>query len=134
MIVLDENIPESQRQLLLSARLSLKRIGVEAGRKGMKDREILALLHEFHRPTFFTLDADFYKRDLAHTRYCLMHLAVDEDYVAEFIRRLLRFDPFSTHAKRMGAVIRVMPTGVSFWRSLATTEVRLRWEEEKGIR
>lgn len=129
MIVLDENIPSSQRELLLSGRVSLKQIGVEVGRKGMKDREIVSLLHEFHRSTFFTLDADFYKRNLCHASYCLVHLAVDDDDAAEFVRRLLRLDPFSTNAKRMGAVIRVMPTGVSFWRSRAPRELRLWWKE-----
>lgn len=130
MIVLDENVPESQRELLESRRVSLKQVGVEVGRKGMKDREILSLLHELHFPTFFTLDSDFYKRNLCHPRYCLVYLDVDEEDVAEFVRRFLLFEPFRTHAKRMGAVVRVTPTGIAYWRSRNARQSRLSWKEQ----
>ena len=60
MIVLDENIPESQRALLRRKRVALRQIGVDLGGQGMKDDETIALLHNLNRPTFFTLDSDFY--------------------------------------------------------------------------
>ena len=44
MIVIDENFPESQRQLLRGWRIPIRQIGYEVGRKGMKDDEIIALL------------------------------------------------------------------------------------------
>ena len=37
MILLDENFPESQRQLLRGWRIPVRQIGVETGRKGMTD-------------------------------------------------------------------------------------------------
>ena len=40
MIVLDENILESQRQLLLGWHMSARQIGHDVGRKGMKDRDM----------------------------------------------------------------------------------------------
>jgi len=64
MNVLDENVPESQRALLRSKRVPLRQIGQEIGRKGMKDDEIIPLLLDCDRPTFFTLDSDFYDRRL----------------------------------------------------------------------
>ena len=44
MIVLDENIPEDQRQLLRGWRVRAQQIGEEVGHKGMKDDQIIPLL------------------------------------------------------------------------------------------
>ena len=41
MIVLDENVIDSQRRLLSSWRIPVRQIGYETGRKGMKDSEII---------------------------------------------------------------------------------------------
>lgn len=44
MNVLDENIVESQRQLLRSWRIRVRQIGHEIGRAGMQDEEIVPFL------------------------------------------------------------------------------------------
>jgi hypothetical protein len=59
VIVLDENIPASQRQLLQSWRLRPRQIGLDVGRRGLPDSEVLTLLMRLRRPTFFTRDEDF---------------------------------------------------------------------------
>lgn len=115
MNVLDENIPESQRQLLRRGRVRVRQIGVDAGRKGLKDSEIIPLLLQLDRPTFFTLDRDFYRQSLCHDDYCLVFLDVEEGTVADFIRGLLRRKELNTKAKRMGLVIRVMETGLRYF-------------------
>ncbi len=61
MIILDENFPDSQRQLLRGWRVSFRQIAFEIGREGMTDDEIISLLHGLNRPTFFMLDEDFFK-------------------------------------------------------------------------
>ncbi len=127
MNILDENIPESQRALLKSRRVTVRQIGNDIGRKGMKDDEIISLLHQYDRPTFFTLDADFYDRSLCHRGYCLVHLNVEDEMVAEFAHRLLRHRDLDTKAKRMGRVIQVSPSGLSFWRIRQERENRLSW-------
>ncbi len=76
MIVLDENIPESQRQLLRSWKIQPQQIGHEIGCQGMKDEEIVPLLHKLKRATFFTRDLGFYKRHLCHPNYCLVIISV----------------------------------------------------------
>ncbi len=43
MIILDENFPDSQRQLLKGWRVSFRQIAFEIGREGMKDDEIIPL-------------------------------------------------------------------------------------------
>jgi len=72
MIILDENFPESQRQLLRGWRIPIRQIGYEVGRSGMQDEEIIPFLLQRRRVTFFTLDQGFYKRHFCHARYCLV--------------------------------------------------------------
>jgi hypothetical protein len=114
--ILDEDIPEDQRQLLRRWRFPVRRIGVDVGRRGMKDTQILSLLHSLNQPTFFTLDHGFFKRGLCHAGYCLVYLDVGEEKAAEFIRRTLRHQQLNSWLKRRGAVIRIRPGGISLWR------------------
>jgi hypothetical protein len=131
MNVLDENVPESQRRSLRRRRVAVRQIGRDIGRKGMKDDEIISLLHQLDRPTFFTLDADFYDRRLCHEGYCLVHLNVEEEHIAEYVRRLLRHPELNSKAKRMGLVIRVDPTGLSVWRIHEEQERHLSWPRSR---
>jgi hypothetical protein len=127
MNVLDENIPDSQRQLLRSWRLRIRQIGHEVGRQGMEDEEVIPLLHRLGRVTFFTRDLGFYDRHLCHADYCLACLAVGQYETASFIRRFLRHPAFNTRAKRMGTVIRVSHAGLHMWQLHAEKEEELVW-------
>ena len=89
MNILDENILESQRQLLLKWRVPFRQIGYEVGRKGMTDDEIIPFLLGLRQPTLFTIDRHFYKRSLCHARYGLVYLDVAQSEAAIFIRRVL---------------------------------------------
>lgn len=93
----------------------------------MKDEEIIPLLHQLRRPTFFTLDFDYYKRRLCHRHYCLAFLNVSESEAAVYARRLLRHSEFKTEDKRMGAVIRVSHVGITAWRLNAERAVDISW-------
>ena len=106
MNVLDENVSVIQRQLLRSWRIPVRHIGYETGQKGMTDDDIIPFLLTLRRPTFFTLDWDFYDPALRHERYCLVLLDVRREEAAIFIRRLLRHGDFDTQGKRMGMVMR----------------------------
>jgi hypothetical protein len=127
MNILDENVLKDQRQLLLDWRVRIHQIGYDVGRQGMKDEEIILLLHRLRRPTFFTLDFDFYQRNLCHTRYCLVCMDVKQDETATFVRRLLRHKEFNTQAKRLGKVIRISSVGLSVWQLHAEKETRFDW-------
>jgi hypothetical protein len=127
--VLDENIPRNQRELLLSWRVSIRQIGYDTGRKGIQDDEIIPLLHQLRRPTFFTRDSDFFDRKLCHQRYCLVYLDVDKYEAALFVRRVLRYPELDTQAKRMGAVIRVSHIGLSMYRLRTGNPTFLEWPE-----
>ena len=98
MNILDENIIIAQYQQLLAGGIRAHRMGHEIGRQGMDDKdEIIPLLHRLRRSNFFTRDVDFYDRRLCHSRYCIIHLQVEADSVAEFIRRFLKHPVFNTY-------------------------------------
>jgi hypothetical protein len=125
--VLDENILESQRQLLRGWRVPVRQLGHELGHKGRQDEEVVPFLLTLRRPTLFTRDLGFYDRALCHSRYCVVVLAVGQYEVAHFVRRLLRRSDFATQAGRMGAVLRLRHTGLAAWRLHAERELRLAW-------
>ncbi len=129
MNILDENILEGQRQLLLKWRIPFQQIGYEIGRKGMQDDEIVPFLLSLRHPTFFTIDRHFYRRSLCHARYSLVYLDVAQTEAAIFIRRLLHHHELDTEARRMGAVIRASHIGLTVWRLNAEREVQLAWPE-----
>lgn len=128
MNILDENIPKPQRELLEGWGIKVKQIGVNVGHRGILDDEIIPLLHNRRRPTFFTRDDDFYARQLCHSKYSLVYLAVEKNEAAVFVRRLLRHSDFKTQAKRMGKVIRVSRTGITFWQLHKEVEQRIEWK------
>jgi len=131
VIILDENILDGQRLLLDAWRLAARQIGVNLGRKGLKDEEILVLLRQHRDPTFFTRDADFYHSDLRHRSYCLVVTSVGQNEVATFIRRFLRHPDFDTRAKRMGRVVRVSHAGLVVWGLRAPTEIHIVWSRPR---
>ena len=127
MNLLDENVREDQRSLLHAWGIPVQQIGSDVGRKGMKDEEIISLLHELRDVTFFTRDWGFSDRKLCHPRYCLICLVVKKDEVAIFVRRILRHPELGTKAKRMGAIVRVSQAGFSIWRRNAQRETYVNW-------
>lgn len=127
MNILDENVRADQRGLLQSWGIPIQQVGVDVGRKGLKDDEIIPLLHQLRDTTFFTRDLGFYNRALCHVRYCLVCLVVEKDEVAVFVRRFLRHPEFDEKAKRMNVVIRVSPAKISLWRRNAPREDEIKW-------
>jgi hypothetical protein len=127
MNILDEQILENQRQLLKSWRIPVRQIGYDIGRKGLKDNEIIPLLLKFRKPTFFTLDFDFFESHLCHAKYAIVCMDIRKHESAVYIRRLLRHPAFDTAAKRMGKVIRLSSLRMGVWRLHAEEEVFIDW-------
>ncbi len=131
MIVLDENILDGQRLLLEAWRLPAKQIGVDIGRKGLKDNEIPVLPRERRNATFFTRDSDFYRAELRHRGYCLVVADVGQNEVATFVRRFLRHPDFDTQAKRMGKIVRISHASIAFRRLRSQSEVHAVWNRAR---
>lgn len=116
MILLDENITETQRHILRQRRIRVHQIGEQVGRKGIQDSEIITLLLSLPSPTFFTRDDDFYARSLRHSRYCLVFLDVAASETALYVRKLLRHPDWNTFGKRRGRIARTTHAGIYFRR------------------
>ena len=116
MLLLDENMPASQQRWLRERRIRFRVIGVDIGSLGIKDENLIPILHRLPQPTFFSLDQDFCEPRLRHASYGLAWLDVADNRAAEFLRRFLRHPMFNTQAKRMGMVARVHAGGVRFWK------------------
>ena len=116
MLVLDENLPADQRQLLRKRRIRFRVVGGDVAASGATDENLIPVLHRLPQPTFFTLDRDFFRADWAHANYCLVWLDVRRRDAAEFVSRFLRHPAFDTQARRLGTVARVHTVGVLFWR------------------
>ncbi|NIR50089.1 hypothetical protein GWO43_16420 [candidate division KSB1 bacterium] len=129
MIVIDEHFPESQRQLLKGWRIRFRQIGYEIGRRGLKDSEIIPLLLQQRRLTFFTLDSDFDKSKYCHSHYSLVFLDINEYEAATFIRRFLKQRKFNTQAKRLGKIFRVTRTCISVRERHSEQGVRFEWTD-----
>ena len=128
MNIIDENIVFSQRQRLTELKIHYKQIGFEIGRLGMKDEnDVITLLHSLRQPTFFTSDKDYYDERLLHANYCLVHLDVFADETAEYVQRVLRHAVFRTRNNRMGKVVRVRPSKLSYWQIGSGKERTLSW-------
>ena len=127
MIILDENIRDSHADLLRKDGIASRKIGADLTYKGASDSDIIALLHRIKQPTFFTHDVDFWKPELSHANYCIVHLAVKPRDAAFYIRRFLRHPQFSTAAKRLGKVIRLHPSGLSVHRSRHSKAANIEW-------
>ena len=125
MIVLDQNYPKDQREILRSWRIPIRQIGFEIGRAGMKDDELVPFLIQLSLPAFFTLDRGWYERRLLHPRYGLILLEVRDSEVASFTRRVLKHPGFSTRARRLAKVVRASHDGLTGW--VQGSEAELHW-------
>jgi hypothetical protein len=132
MNILDENIIASQRQRLWSWRIRVRQIGVDLAGKGLQDEEIIPFLHHLRRPTFFTRDRGFYRREICHRKCSIVCLEVAPEEVAMFVRRVLRHPRLNTQAKRMGTIVRASRRGLALWRVHAREEEILLWGAPGG--
>lgn len=109
------------------AGVKLRHVGHDFQRQGIKDDNILPVLHRLRRPTLFTRDLRLYRRQLCHPNYCLVCLEVRERNAADFIRRFLRVPAFRTAASRMGIVVKVTSEGFHVWRRNRSHEELHTW-------
>ncbi len=129
MNLLDENIRQDQGDQLRRWRIKFRRFIVDVKYPGIKDPEIIPVLHRLRHPTFFTHDQDYFRHSLLHPAYCLVWLDLFDGDAAWFIRSFLRHPLFRTHAQRMNVVARVHPGGIQFWKSRQSQLEKVRWTQ-----
>jgi hypothetical protein len=129
VIVLDENVFESQRVRLMRRRTRLCQIGLDVGRKGMPDKAIIPLLRTLRRPTFVTSDDNFFEKSLCDGRYCLVHFHVAAREIAEYVLRLFRHADFKTWSQRRERVLSVSTTAIKAWALREPRARRFKWPD-----
>ena len=112
--LLDENFPADQKSVLKGWGIPFRKIGTDVARLGVKDLEIISLLHTIRHVTFFTQDKGFGDPALCHRAYCLVWLDVRPDDAALYLRRFLKHPRFNTQSKRMGLVVRVERDSIKY--------------------
>lgn len=127
MNLLDENFPEDQAPLLRSWGIAYRRIGVHVARSGVKDDNVIPLLHRLRQVTLFTQDRGFFQRALCHPAYCIAWLDVRTDDTAQYVRRFLAHPRFGTKALCLGVVARVHHDAVHFWQRRCQGLQRVAW-------
>jgi len=85
----------------------------------IKDEAIPTLLHQQHSATFITInESDFWRRVVMARHYCVICFALPDSQVSELpalLRAVFRHPLFHTKAQRMGKVLRVTRTTISYY-------------------
>jgi len=114
--------------LLREWRIRFRVIGVDLGRSGTADENLIPLFRKLSGPTFFSLDKLFSRPLWLDSRYCLVWLDIRRGEVALFMKRFLRHREFNTKSKRMGKIARVHPDGIHFWTTGERKQYFLDWK------
>jgi hypothetical protein len=116
VIVLDHNIPRDQAEKLRHDRVHFRQIGYDVGRPEWGDQqELLRYLHRVRQPTLFTRDQGFLRRRHAHKNGCIVVIISLPKETALLIRRFLRHPQFRTKARRLGKVVELTVSEITWW-------------------
>jgi hypothetical protein len=135
MIVLDEHASQQSLIEAVGGWYQGKVISINSLRPGtvIKDDAIPALLRRVKQPTFVTINTpEFWHRELADPRYCIVCAALSADElhrIPALLRRLFRLEEFKTKAGRMGKVARVTHANVRYFQLHDPVEHVLPWTE-----
>lgn len=85
----------------------------------IKDESVPVVLGSENEPTFVTInETDFWRRVMITNRFCIVCFALPDaraDEVPSLLKRLLHNPEFRTKAQRMGRVVRVTSSSVSYY-------------------
>jgi hypothetical protein len=101
------------------------------------DDRVAEILLEVVKPTFVTIDRDFWDRRLCHPDYCILCFDLRDDQqnlLPRWLRALVQQKGFDTRAARMGKVARVGPKRIDFFEHLAAHVKHLDWPTHRRKR
>lgn len=121
MIVVDEQMHNDRIYQAIRAYYPGQVISIRALRPGtlIKDDNIPALLIGTRQPTFITINSDdFWLKVAAHRAYCIINFPLPAERrfeVPGMLREVLRLPLFKTKSQRMGHILHVGHTVISYY-------------------
>jgi hypothetical protein len=121
MIVLDEQLLGLGLQDIIARWYPGSVTDITQLRSGTRtlDDAIPSILHGARSPTFVTINvADFWLKLQPDAKFCVVCVALSHEQCAELpdlLRDVLALPQFNTKKRRMGKVIRVLPSRVEFY-------------------
>ncbi len=121
MLVLDEQLSGRDLETVLARWYPGPVLFITDLRPGtvIKDDVIPALLHQQRQATFLTInETDFWRKVAIDDRFCVACFALADSRAREIptlLRAVFRLPAFRTKTRRMGKVLRVTPTAVSYY-------------------
>ena len=121
MLVLDEQLLGRDLETLLGRWYPGPVLFITDLRPGtvIKDDAIPVLLRQQRQATFLTInEADFWRKVAIDDRFCVVCFALPDSRAREIpklLRAVFRLSTFRTKTRRMGKVLRVSPTTISYY-------------------
>ncbi len=94
------------------------------------DDRIPEILLELSKPTFVTIDHDFWDRRLCHPAYCILYFAIRNDQqemLPPLLRALVTQKDFRTRTVRMGKVARIGLKQIDYFEYLVAHVAHIAW-------
>lgn len=101
------------------------------------DERVPEVLRGLNKPTFITIDQDFWAPHNCHPSYCILHFALRDDQQYQLpglLRALVRTTEFQKRAWRMGKVARVSPVSIDYYQFPKEDLHHLSWTGQGGRR
>ena len=121
MLVLDEQLSGRDLETVLGRWYPGPMLFITDLRPGtvIRDDAIPVLLHQRRQATFLTIhEADFWRKVVIDDRFCVVCFALLDSRAREIpnlLRAVFRPSTFRTKTRRMGKVLRVTPTTISYY-------------------
>ena len=121
MLVLDEQLSGRDLETVLGRRYPGPVLCITGLRPGtvIKDDVIPVLLHQQRQATFLTInETDFWRKVAIDDHFCVICFALPDSRAREIptlLRAVFRLPAFRTKTRRMGKVLRVTPTAISYY-------------------
>ena len=127
---MDENVDVTAVGGPLAKHFSVVRLTELRPNERILDDRTPQLLLELDRPTFVTIDRDYWNRAFCHPRYCILWFELldkQQLQLPSLLHELLRLSEFKTRAARMGKVARITHDEIEFWQFGNQEKERLEW-------
>jgi hypothetical protein len=121
MLVLDEQLLGRDLETVLGRWYPGPVLFITGLRPGtvIKDNVIAVLLHQQRQASFLTInETDFWRKVAIDDRFCVVCFTLPDSRVREIpnlLRAVFRLPAFRTKTCRMGKVLRVTPTAISYF-------------------